>query len=88
MLADREWIVGEHIEDSEIRDRGSQGHDQETSTEADGVGAVDLILVFGRSLGRIGAGDDHGDEIEEDQAGEDYLAWDCAGSWRQRRLFH
>ena len=78
ILANRNRTSGNHVEDSEIRDRGRQGHDQESATETDGVGVIDLILVFDSSFGRLGAGDDHRDEIIEDQGGEDLLDLEAA----------
>ena len=63
ILANRHGTAGDHVEDGEIRDRGRQSHDQEAARETDGVGAVELILVFGSSLGRIGACDDQRDKI-------------------------
>jgi len=63
ILANRHGTAGDHIEDSEIRDMGRHSHNQEPATETDGVGTVDLIPVFGSSLWRVGACDDHRDEI-------------------------
>ena len=73
IVANRDGIAGDHAENSEIRDRGRQSQYQEASAEADGIGMVDLVLVFVGSLGRVGAFDDHRDEIGKDQASKDLL---------------
>ena len=78
MLANRERIAGDHVEDSEIMDRRRQGHDQESATETGGIGTIDHIAVFCSSFGRLGAGNDQRDEIEEDQGGEDLMDLEAA----------